>query len=407
MKKYIFLFIAFTTLLFSCGKTANVKKIETSKSGTIDTTIVNNEKLTPLYGVTDKSIVDDGFGYHQIKVDCIGDGEVTVSSEKAKAGETINFSIKLDKYHKLDAVYVNSDCLDKAETSFVMPDKDVTFQVFILDKRYSLRIEAFIVADTLEIVEGEKFYFGVSIDDPDNYYYEDSDIKCYYYDLEDQQQFLTLTKESDGRYSAIAPSRDVYVAVRRHYYRAISDFSIYSRSNKYDYHETEEDKNSFNVVFTCNNKAYSFDQKVKESEKIRVKFNTDKNFVVEQVITYMGGYIVDYKYVGENEIEIDTSTLKSMTDTLVFQIGYAHNITINDSWLVLSYRNTFNYRTIDGKALYGQPFYVWIAEGQSFSLKGLVVKTIDDEPVEVTDYGDGSFGFEMPDKDIIVSSIVG
>ena len=121
----------------------------------------------------------------------------------------------------------------------------------------------------------------------------------------------------------------------------------------------------------------------------------------------MGGYIVDYKYVGENEIEIDSSTLKSISDTLVFQIGYAHNITINDSWLVLSYRNTYNYRTIDGKALYGQPFYVWIAEGQSFSLKELIVKTIDDEPVEVTNYGDGSFGFEMPDKDIIVSSIVG
>ena len=409
MKKFLVLML----ILVCCGLlfVACSYDITTSKSGTIGVSIYpasdTKATLTPTATSTEKSITDDGMGLYRITYAKTGEGEVSLSTDKAQAGERVSVTATPANNWKLESISVNGQALGAGVTSFDMPEEDVALSVVFADRRHVLWCGDHIAAEltdrmdeytepAYEILEGDRYYFTVDQTDADHYY-EDKDVGCVYYDYENRVNVpVPVRKESAGRYSVVAPDKDVYASVTIHPYRSlVGNAEVYTSDYSWGIYSEEDYTDQCQVTVTANGEPYTMGTKVKEDTVFRVQLTAPFACRVKGLTSKSG-----------HSLQIEPS----QTDPNDFTFVFADNLPLNVKIRVEIGKvytvscGEYKYGTVSARStsvMKGEGVDISVTPLYGYSLTSLRYTTngVDYEPV----YQDaGGYYLVMPDADVTV-----
>ena len=280
---FLLILVCCGVLLAACAKV----EVTTEKSGKIAVSVCSpsdgKAELTPTARTTQHGITDDGKGLYTVTYSKTGDGSVALSSDKAEAGTRITVTATPANKWKLASITVNGQTLADGATSFDMPASDANVVVAFADRRHVLlcgdhiateltdRIDGY-TGPAYEILEGDRYYFTVDQTDADHYY-EDKDVGCAYYDYENRVDVpVPVRKESAGRYSVVAPDKDVRASVTIHPYRSlVGNAEVYTSDYGWGIYSEEDYTEQCQVAVTVNGEPYTMGTKVKEDTVFRVQ----------------------------------------------------------------------------------------------------------------------------------------
>ena len=283
----ILLIVGIAVGLAACAAGGGSAEITTSKSGKISASLYNqsvpeNKKdesmeLTPLVKTSDKKITDDAKGLYRVTVGKSGEGTVSLSHEKAKAGSTVRVNAVPATYWKIDQIVVDGAALPEGTDSFTMPAKDVSVSVVFADLRHVVVLGDHIVVDgwgerltdysspAYTLVAGRRYSFVVDYEE-ENRYYEDADVICR---SSVEETLIPLTKISDGRYEFIAPDADCGVWLETHEYHRIDAVTVYDAYAPGVGGGTEC-TNECTVSVSVNGSPYTLGDNIKEGATVSV-----------------------------------------------------------------------------------------------------------------------------------------
>lgn len=281
----VFILVCCGLIFVSCSATS--REITTAKSGSIELSVYpasdKKAEMTPIVASAQKSITDDGQGLYRITYSKSGEGTVSLSSDKSEAGTRITVTATPANKWKLASIAVNGQTLAEGVTSFDMPASDANVAVVFADRRHVLLCGDHIAAEltdrmdeytepAYEILEGDRYYFTVDQTDADHYY-EDKDVGCFYYDYENQVNVpVPVRKERAGRYSVVAPDKDVRASVTIHPYRSlVGNAEVYTSDYGWGIYSEEDYTDQCQVAVTVNGEPYTMGTKVKEDTVFRVR----------------------------------------------------------------------------------------------------------------------------------------
>ena len=411
MKKFLVLLLILVcgSLLFvACSADSN--EITTAKSGKIGVSVYpasdKKAELTSIVSSTQKGITDDAQGLHRITYSKSGEGQVSLSADKAGAGAHITVTATPANNWKLESISVNGQALGSGVTSFDMPEEDVAVSVVFADKRHLLLCGDHIVPEftgvlsgysypAYEVLEGERYYFTIDYD-ADTCYYEDKDVNFVRYDYETSQNIpLPVFKESAGRYSVVAPDKDAYVSVTLHEYRTLSLSKIYTASHDWGYSE-EDYTNQCQVTITVGGQPYTMGTKVKDGTEFRVHLTVPFAYRVKAVSGISGGFTPNKTNNDEFTFALaDRSKIyEDKNVALRIEIGKVYTLSCGE----------YKYGTVSARStsvMKGEGVDISVTPLYGYSLTSLRYTTngVDYENV----YQDaGGYYLVMPDADVTV-----
>lgn len=408
-KLLVLIFILVCCGLIFAACSAGSREITTEKSGSIGVSLYpasdKKAELTPIVFSTQKGITDDAQGLHRITYSKSGEGQVSLSADKAGAGSHITVTATPANNWKLESISVNGQALGAGVTSFDMPEEDVAVSVVFADKRHLLLCGDHIAPEltdrmdgytypAYEVLEGERYYFTIDYD-ADTCYYEDKDVNFIWYDYETSKNIpLPVRKESAGRYSVVAPDKDAYVSVTLHEYRTLSLSKIYTAS--YDWGYSEEDYTyQCQVTITVGGQPYTMGTKVKDGTEFRVHLTVPFAYRVKAVSGISGGFTPNKTNNDEFTFALaDRSKIHEDKDVaLRIEIGKVYSVTCGE----------YKYGTVSvhGECVKGEVVGLTVTPLYGYSLTSLRYTTngIDYENV----YQDAAgYYLVMPDADVTV-----
>jgi len=405
---YVVFFLLMTVvLLAACKQAPTAKEIETAKSGKIAVSLFDlnlpadkieaSMQLTPLVGVSDKSITDDGKGLYRIVTRTEGEGTMTLSTDKATAGTIVTFCATPAANWRFVSVTVNGEIVQNNGTSFVMPAQDATVVATFADMRHVVVVGDHIVVDWGErrddfymstaytIVEGQRYEFTVDYQE-DNHYYEDKDVTCR--SREGNEILATVTKVGDGRYAFVAPDSDCRVTVATHEYRRIDDVKVFSSS--YD-----DYTDYFTVEITADGRPYTYGDLTKDNAEVCITLSSKLDFTVTR-IDRGNGYLVRYEKDGSDDRY--TFTLDFSAQSLGIQIELSEQpFTVNCPQA--EHGNV----SCDKAAAFAEDIVVvTVTPDEGYTLYTLQYS--DGQAEYEIDEQDGVYSFAMPDSDVTITA---
>ena len=280
--------------------TTNVP-IETAKAGKIKLSVYpQNDKmvLTPLANVVKQSVTDDGKGIYTVTIHAEGEGTATMSEYRVHEGERVAVTTTPAEYWRFDRMIVDGETI--LGDSFLMPSHSVEVGVYFVDTRHQLGCNsawAIIAPQGLledgRIVEGQRYYFNVSMSD-EWHYFLDHDVHCrsYYYDNGEYTfDEIDVRKEGEGRYSFEAPARDCELYVDTHDYYVIQDISVCIRSGDGAYDAVENRDAYCAVTMTVDDSPFGSNEKCRQDAYVNIDLTPVAGWQVDKVEGYY-----PYKY---------------------------------------------------------------------------------------------------------------
>ena len=313
---YVLLITCSCLFLVACSNNSSTAKIETSKSGKINTTIYSQEEvkkgkveITPLLKTDDKEITDDGKGLYCITLLQDGAGSVTIPEEKVQAGTTVTVNATPDNDWKIVS-YVLDDQIVQSN-SFVMPEHDVTFKVIFQNKKHNVDLagygdESWIIRNSgPDCVEGETFYFSILMgDDSFRYYeYEDIFVRSSSYNEQGEYTNYQVTKINDNDYSFIMPENDCVIGCNTHEYGKILEIIVKDKDyNTIGYINKDENQASdyIDLTMSIDGKSFSVGEYAKRVQAIITINNLNPLYQIEYITTTNYG-----SYEGHEATKID------------------------------------------------------------------------------------------------------
>lgn len=325
MKKVmiVILLLIGVACLTACGEGVTKVEISTAKSGKIDVSVFGaegaKETLTPLVTTEEKSITDDGYGLYLVSVGKTGEGDVSLSQNKAEAGATVTVNATPSASWKLGGIFVNDSALPQGTTSFVMPAKDTTVNVVFEDLRHAAVVGDHIVVDWGEprddyysrtaysIVAGERYEFAIDYRE-EGHYYEDKDVVCHSFDGAE----VAVTKVGEGRYAFVAPDSDCDLAVETHEYRSIGGVKVFTSTYDWGIYDEQDRTDLFTVGIAVDGRPYTFGETAKDNAEVRIALSADSPFRVTYIFKdNYHNYTLNYDkdgVTGEYTFTLDFST---------------------------------------------------------------------------------------------------
>ncbi len=404
---FLLILVCCGVLLAACAKV----EVTTEKSGKIAVSVCSpsdgKAELTPTARTTQHGITDDGKGLYTVTYSKTGDGSVALSSDKAEAGTRITVTATPANKWKLASITVNGQTLADGVTSFDMPAEDANVAVVFADRRHVLLCGDHITAEltgrldeyfapAYEVLEGDRYYFTVDQTDADHYY-EDKDVGCFYYDYENRVNVpVPVRKESAGRYSVVAPDKDVRASVTIHPYRSlVGNAEVYTSDYGWGIYSEEDYTDQCQVAVTVNGEPYTMGTKVKEDTVFRVRLTAPFACRVKGLMSK-----------SNHSLQIEPS----QTDPNDFTFVLAHNLPSNVEIRVKIGKvytlscGEYKYGTVSAEStsvMKGEGVDISVTPLYGYSLTSLRYTTngVDYEPV----YQDaGGYYLVMPDADVTV-----
>ena len=412
MKKFLVLLLILVccSLIFAaCSAGSN--EITTEKSGTIGVSVYptsdNKAELTPIVTSAQKSITDDGQGLYRITYSKSGEGTVSLSSDKSEAGSRITVTATPANKWKLASIAVNGQTLAEGVTSFDMPASDTNVAVAFADRRHVLLCGDHIAAEltdrmdgytepAYEILEGDRYYFTVDQTDADHYY-EDKDVGCAYYDYENQVNVpVSVRKESAGRYSVVAPDKDVYASVTIHPYRSlVGNAKVYTSDYGWGVYSEEDYTDQCQVTVTANGEPYTMGTKVKEDTVFRVQLTAPFACRVKGLMSKSNHSLqIEPSQTDPNDFTFVLADYLPLNVEIRVKIGKVYTLSCGE----------YKYGTVSARStsvMKGEGVDISVTPLYGYSLTSLRYTTngVDYEPV----YQDaGGYYLVMPDADVTV-----
>lgn len=426
MKKALFviiLILATLSSLVACDEDTSLAKVEitTQKAGKIDVAVYsqNGDKsvsLTPLVETTDKSVTDDGKGLYRIIIRTQGEGTLTVSTDKAKEGDTVTFTATPATNWRFVSVTVNGELVLNNGTSFVMPSSDANVVATFADMRHVVVLGDHITADWGElrddfymttaytIVEGQRYEFTVNYQE-DNHYYEDKDVTCRSRD--GNEILATVTKVGDGRYAFIAPDSDCWVTVETHEYRHIDAVKVFTSSYDWGIYDEQDYTDDFTVSISVDGQPYTYGEKVRDGKTASVTLSCPYTFSVKKIGCESKTVAFEQRH---NSIGQGHNSFGQSRNSYVFILDFSAetlriNIEINEESYPVGCAQAQNgsVSVNKDKAFAGETVTVTATPDEGYYLYSLAYTTDGSRYTDI-EQKDGVFAFACPSADVTVKA---
>ena len=418
MKRYLYLIVL---LLIACcvvGLTAcseeekNTVEITTSKSGTIDVEVFSAEQaakdgkiaLTPLVGVTDKSITDDGQGLFTIRITESGDGTTAISKEKAQAGETVTVTATPAENWRLDGLAINGESLPDGVFTFTMPERNVEViaSYVCLAHRVDGNEHISFDNDSHDIVEGRRKYFTVEYHE-ENRYYDDSDVKCLCNGESVEVRFEEIVDRdwyTARRYSFIAPGEDCYIELTAHPWRSITKVEFF----KSDWEKIQAEQ--YSVEIYCGDALYDMGSKVKDGSTFHVKLSFDGfPYKISDLYSWTSSHLFDFTAdetePGEITFKLDHDHQGGIPDDVELGVRIEEDTT--QYTVTLEHEGSGTVTSDVKYAKGGKTVTVDAVPEDGYALVSIYITT-DGENYTKIDKKNEKYSFVMPENDVTVKA---
>ena len=386
------------------GSTANVA-ITTTKAGKIEADLYTADAitkgkvdLTPVVGVEDKSITDDGKGLYNITLRQYGEGDVSLAAKKVQAGTTVTVNaIPADEWKS--AAYMLDGQPNDGNT-FVMPTHDVTFEVTFVSMRHEVGLagyndEYYIARETGDsAVAGMPFYF--SIDTHDDYYYDSVFVESIATDEYGNRQSVDVHKVGTDRFFFVMPDFACRIGWNKRTFGSVTDVLYFIQNDLGELHQIDQNEvaNHIAVMLTMDGEPFEVNTRVKQH-------------VATVTITYLNPlYEIDdlrFGYYGSTTKVDDTH----YTFTVVYDSVYiilkdkampagSHTITLRDT----------SHGSISVTAPWASAndtVVVTVSPDEEYVLHALRYTTDGEKYTDIVAHG-GVYSFVMPDGDVDIEA---
>lgn len=386
-------------------------EITTSKSGEITLTLYtpsdNKATLTPIVTSSQHSITDDAKGLHTLTARKTGEGSVTLSVDKAQAGERITVTATPAEKWKVGVISVNGEPLAGGVTSFDMPAGDVEVTVSFEDRRHVLVCGDRIAAEltdridgysnpAYEVLAGDRYYFTVDQMDADHYY-EDKDVGCFYCDYENRVNVpVPVRKESAGRYSVVAPDKDVHASVTIHPYRSlVGKAEVYTSDRGWGIYSEEDYTDQCQVTVTANGEPYTMGTKVKEDTVFRVRLTAPFACRVKGLMSKSHHSLqIEPSQTDPNDFTFVLADYLPLNVEIRVEIGKVYTLSCGEyKYGTVSARSTSVMKG-EGVDISVTPLYGYSLTSLRYTTNGVDYENVDQDA--------GGYYLVMPDADVTV-----